>query len=52
MAFSLGVKRPGREADHSPPSSATEEDVILKYEISGFHGGEDSSQSFLSCDAV
>jgi hypothetical protein len=21
-AFSLGVKRPGREADHSPPSSA------------------------------
>jgi hypothetical protein len=20
--FSLGVKRPGREADHSPPSSA------------------------------
>jgi hypothetical protein len=22
MSFSLGVKRPGREADHSPPSSA------------------------------
>jgi hypothetical protein len=22
MAISLGVKRPGREADHSPPSSA------------------------------
>jgi hypothetical protein len=22
IALSLGVKRPGREADHSPPSSA------------------------------
>jgi hypothetical protein len=22
VALSLGVKRPGREADHSPPSSA------------------------------
>jgi hypothetical protein len=25
-AFSLGVKRPGREADHSPPSSAEVEE--------------------------
>jgi hypothetical protein len=26
-AFSLGVKRPGREADHSPPSSAEVKNV-------------------------
>jgi hypothetical protein len=27
-ALSLGVKRPGREADHSPPSSAEVEDMV------------------------
>jgi hypothetical protein len=28
-AFSLGIKRPGREADHSPPSSAKSKCVEL-----------------------
>jgi hypothetical protein len=27
-ALSLGVKRPGREADHSPPSSAEVEECV------------------------
>jgi len=27
-ALSLGVKRPGREADHSPPSSAEVKDCV------------------------
>jgi hypothetical protein len=30
-AFSLGVKRPGREADHSPPSSAEVKECVELY---------------------
>jgi hypothetical protein len=30
-ALSLGVKRPGREADHSPPSSAEVKDCVELY---------------------
>jgi hypothetical protein len=30
-ALSLGVKRPGREADHSPPSSAEVEECVELY---------------------
>jgi hypothetical protein len=26
--------------------------TIIKYEILGFHGGEDSSRGLLGCDAV
>jgi hypothetical protein len=29
--FSLGVKRPGREADHSPPSSAEVKECVELY---------------------
>jgi hypothetical protein len=29
--LSLGVKRPGREADHSPPSSAEVEELVELY---------------------
>jgi hypothetical protein len=30
-ALSLGVKRPGREADHSPPSSAEAKECVKLY---------------------
>jgi hypothetical protein len=30
-ALSLGVKRPGREADHSPPSSAEVKECVELY---------------------
>jgi hypothetical protein len=30
-AFSLGVKRPGRDADHSPPSSAEVKNDLLYF---------------------
>jgi hypothetical protein len=30
-ALSLGVKRPGREADHSPPSSAEVKECVVLY---------------------
>jgi hypothetical protein len=30
-AFSLGVKRPGRDADHSPPSSAEVKECVELY---------------------
>jgi len=30
-ALSLGVKRPGREADHSPPSSAKDKECVELY---------------------
>jgi hypothetical protein len=30
-ALSLGVKRPGREADHSPPSSAEVKELVELY---------------------
>jgi hypothetical protein len=30
-AFSLGIKRPGREADHSPPSSAEVKEWVELY---------------------
>jgi hypothetical protein len=30
-ALSLGVKRPGREADHSPPSSAEVKERVALY---------------------
>jgi hypothetical protein len=31
VALSLGVKRPGREADHSPPSSAEAKECVELY---------------------
>jgi hypothetical protein len=30
-AISLGVNRPGREADHSPPTSAEEKEYVKLY---------------------
>jgi hypothetical protein len=38
-ALSLGVKRPGREADHSPPSSAKVKECMELY----FHSPDTSS---------
>jgi hypothetical protein len=31
VALSLGIKRPGREADHSPPSSAEVKECVELY---------------------
>jgi hypothetical protein len=36
-ALSLGVKRPGREADHSPPSSAEVKECVKLYFHSPIH---------------
>jgi hypothetical protein len=33
-SFSLGIKRPGREADHSPPSSAEDKECVELYLLS------------------
>jgi len=37
-ALSLGLKRPGHEADNSPPSSAEVKNVLYLHLLIHFHG--------------